>query len=90
MLVRISAVNCGYVARPVSDRIAKRYARHMHDVGQTASAEAFAQERLGEWAEWLPRRAVRDLEAGWSVTVRLDSWVFGHWLGYDAHNVGGV
>ena len=90
MLVVCSMDRMGnIVARPKSDRIARKYVKHLAGFGVKSDGSAFFQEG-GPAAELLgdlKPGQVRDLESGWSVSFRLDPWVFGHWLGWDAHNV---
>lgn len=79
---------------PVNDRIRKRFAKHLHRYySPHADGTAFFQEGAQEFLADLRPDQRRDLEAGFKVTFRVDAWVFGHWLGWDAHTLaeqGGV
>ena len=77
----------GYAAIPVSSYWQRRFAQHMLEYTGRRSAEAYFQ---GEWE--LPESVYlnwqyTELEKGWDITILVDPWEFGHWLGYDAHIV---
>jgi hypothetical protein len=68
----------------VSKKARRLFADHMRDQGERRSSAAYISNPE-EIRDQLSARAWRELDAGWSVIVRLDPWIFGHWLGYDAH-----
>jgi len=89
MLIEVETNLMGHLtARPVSDRIASRYAAFLrlqgaskHSDGSVYLHDADIESFLGD----LPRRAARDIREGWTVRVRIAD--FGAWLGYDASNI---
>ena len=90
MLVDVSMDRMGnVVARPRSARIARKYTKHLAGFGVKSDGSAFFQEGgpASEFLADLKPGQVRDLESGWDVTLRLDPWVFGQWLGWDACEV---
>jgi hypothetical protein len=92
MLVRAEMDGMGNITvSPVSERWQRKFSRHMAKwiADYRDNAEAFFQEGMGasEFMEDMTASQRKDLEAGWSVTYRLDPWIFGHYLGWDAHTV---
>lgn len=77
------------VVTPVSSRVRRRYEKYMKEMTGRADASAFFQEgdAASDFLEDFPAQHRRSLESGWSVRFKVDPWVFGHWLGWDAHNV---
>jgi len=78
------------LVRPVSTIYARKYAEHMRDMTGTPSFEAFFGADTAAQAEILskfPQQARERLEQGWPVRFKVEAWTFGHWLGYDAHEV---
>jgi hypothetical protein len=78
------------LVKPVAEEYCEKYRQHMREVGGPSSAAAFFQEGMGAeefLANDVPPRHRRDLEQGCVVTFLIDPWEFGHWLGWDAHEV---
>ncbi len=75
--------------KPVSTRIARKYANHMQEMTGNRTWGAFFQEGgpVSELLNEFPAKYRRDLEKGWPVRFKADPWTFGTWLGYDAHEV---
>lgn len=76
---------------PVNDRIRRRFARHLRAVySPHADGTAFLQS---DWdveaflTDHLRPAQARDVRRGWTVRVRIDPWLYGHYLGWDAHTV---
>ena len=73
---------------PVSQRRHHAYLRHLAQFGIHA-ATVYVQFNVDEFiAQDIPARHRTDLMNGWDVTFHVDPWVFGHWLGWDCHEVG--
>lgn len=75
-----------YMAEPLADHWRQAFAEYMAQWGNP-SAQAFFQ---GDWD--LPEtirenRQYPELAKGWDITILVDPWEFGHWLGYDAHTI---
>jgi len=90
MLIEVETNHFGHLtARPVSDRIASRYAAFLRLQGASKHSDGSVylqtdydiESFLGD----LPKRAARDIREGWTVRVRIAD--FGAWLGYDASNI---
>jgi hypothetical protein len=88
MLVTIVPHRIGYyTAYPVSEKWAHKFAAHMHDMTGKATTDAFFQSTDDFPDTVTQHRHFRDLEQGWTLTIQVDPWEYGHWLGYDAHTV---
>lgn len=90
MLVRIIEDDIGnLILQPVSEKRADKYAAHMEDMTGYAQRSAYLQNEydITQFRSDLNGRARRELNFYGAVTVRMDPWVFGHMLGYDAHEV---
>lgn len=99
MLIDISSSSPGYIASPVSKRLAERFRQEMIDGGaggkhdkshaneDEVEAELFMQgwEDLQETlGDYIPDKKLKDLEEGYKITIRIDEWDFRHMLGYCA------
>ncbi len=75
------------MARPVSDRWAKRFAKRCNENGGSADLEAFFQDGMvaHDFMEDMTPGQRRDLNNGYTVRFFVDPWIVGHWYGYDAH-----
>lgn len=75
---------------PVSQKACTAYSKHMEEMTGHYDCTAYIQN---DWdvdsfiAEYVPPSKRRDLHGGWDATFLMDPWIFGHVLGYDAHNV---
>ena len=97
MLVKASIDNCGNIeVRPVSDRWAKKFARAVAANGgpsfrnqERNDFTVFLQQGMGaeEFKENCTPAQRRDLDGGWSITFRANSFYVGNLYGYDACNV---
>jgi len=101
ILVRQAGI--GYTATPISKYWRRRFAEHMREwkycqVGMHYSFDnsRYTESELcqvyyqGLWD--LPEaivlnRQYAELVKGWNITLLIDPWEFGHWLGYDAHTI---
>jgi hypothetical protein len=77
------------IVEPVCEVYRLAYAAHMLEMTGRATFQAYIPEHNAEQFidEDCPKRHREDLRKGYSVRFRLDPWVFGHLLGYDAHEV---
>lgn len=88
MLVRITNEFAGaYLAYPINTRIEAKYAQHMEEWTGHKDGSVYFQ---GDWE--LPEtirgnRQFTELMKGWNITIQVDPWEYGHWLGWDACNV---
>ena len=90
ILIRIEFLNPGYTAYPVSKHWRKRFADYMRQWGDYTEKEACQVYFQGDYElpeEVTRNRQYRDLQAGWDITILVDPWEFGHWLGWDAHTI---
>jgi len=90
MLVDVQEDRMGNIhATPKNGRIAKKFARHLQGFGVQADGSAFFQEGGGaqEFLEDCSPSQRREISDGYRVSMRVDPWVFGQWLGWDACNV---
>jgi hypothetical protein len=79
-----------FVARPVSEKWHQRFLSHMQRWKGADIPEEELTEACFHSAWHLPAPAIKrldELEAGWEVTVLVDPFEFGNWLGWDAHIV---
>ena len=75
--------------KPSSPRHQRLYADHMEEMTGNRTWGAFFNDgaEASQLLEEFPARRRRELEKGWPVRFKVDPWQFGHWLGYDAHEV---
>jgi hypothetical protein len=75
--------------KPVSPRIQRKYANHMQEMTGNRTWGAFFNDgaEASQLLEEFPAKHRRELEKGWPVRFKVDPWTFGHWLGYDSHEV---
>lgn len=87
--VRCSLDRLGCLTLTPSERIQRQAARHLRSFGmEHADGTAFIQldyEVDGFIEEHVPPRKRRDLREGCDVTITMDPWIFGHFIGYDFH-----
>ena len=88
MKVTASIDRCGWLTiRPVSQRRTEAYLAHLATFG-IDDASVFIQMDVETFiTQDVPTRYRQDLREGWDVTFHVDPWVFGHWLGYDCHEI---
>lgn len=88
MLVTVTMDRMGCItARPMSRVWRKKFAAHMKDMTGRRYSSAFFQGDYETPETITGHRYYKELEKGWPVTMRIDPWEFGQWLGYDACNV---
>ena len=92
MIVEIEGDRTGcYTVTPVNQIYLAKFARHMREMsGPHADGTAFLQseENINLFFDrYIPARKHRDAREGWPVRVRMGSWDYGHFLGFDAHEV---
>jgi hypothetical protein len=87
--VKISVNNIGSViAVPISESNRTAYAEHLREYeSEHADGSAFFQNEWGVPETITSHRNWKDCLDGWDFTMLVDPWEFGHWLGWDAHNV---
>jgi hypothetical protein len=77
-----------YTAEPIAKHWQGAFQEYMTQWQQGSGLyQAFFQ---GDWD--LPdtvkeNRQYSELVKGWDITILVDPWEFGHWLGWDAHTV---
>ena len=87
MLVLVKPLSYGYKAIPVSQKWRDKYCRHMQDMGQSAISSVFFNGDYELPEEVARNRQYKELGKGYSIQIKVDPWVYGHWLGYDACEV---
>lgn len=90
MKITASVDRCGWLTvRPVSQRRERAYSAHLSTFGiDDASVFIQSEHDVDAFiAHDVPSRYKKDLREGWTVTFHVDPWVFGHWLGYDCHEI---
>jgi hypothetical protein len=90
MLVEAQMDGMGNIlVTPVSKKVQEQMSRHLKQWTGSADTQVFFQEGMGasEFLEDVPPRYRRDLDNGWPVRFQVDPWAFGHWVGYDFHEV---
>ena len=87
MLVKWQMDPCGNVTgQPVKMEYACIIAKHMQEWTGHEDPSCFIREaHYEDLAEFIPRRSWRDLEHGWTIRTRVDSWTFAHLYGWDCH-----
>ena len=85
-----------YTAEPISHYWRKAFAEHILEWKYNGDCTGIPKHELcqayfqGSWelpATILDNRQYTELAKGWDITVLVDPWEFGHWLGYDAHTI---
>jgi hypothetical protein len=90
IIVEVSQNRMGsIIVEPICESHRLAYAAHMREMTGRATFQADIPEHCaGEFInEYCPKWHRAELRKGYSVRFRLDPWVFGHMLGYDAHEV---
>jgi hypothetical protein len=95
--IRIEPLPYGaYTATPISKYWRDRFGRHILEwkyngdpsgVPQHELCQAYFQGYYDLPEAVTSNRQFPELERGWYITILVDPWEFGHWLGYDAHTV---
>lgn len=88
MLIQVSMNRFGHLElSPVSERWARKFVRYLKRWEPNADGDVYIQEDYNVEAfleENLSPSQQKDIRSGWSVTIRMDPWVYGHHLGWDA------
>jgi len=92
MLVKVSQSSFGsFTAIPVSKVWRARFGDYMlqwfTNLLPSQLAEAYFQGYYELPEEISQNWQFPELDRGWDITIRVGPWVFGHWLGWDAHTV---
>ena len=90
MIIDVQSDNMGNItAVPRSDRIRRKFVAHLKDMGAGGDGTAFFQEggAASAFLEDCSPKQRRDIDGGYRVSMRVDPWLFGMWLGWDAHHV---
>lgn len=98
MLITITRDRFGGLSiNPKSDRVRRKYVRYLKEwessgayVPRDRDSLVYLQneEEVETFLdEYVPPAKHRDLRQGWDVTVRIDPWIFGHFVGWDAHEM---
>jgi hypothetical protein len=87
--VRVSLDRMGCLTLTPSERIQRQIVRLFESMGSIQpDGTAFIQQDTEVDSfidEYVPARKRRDLREGWDVTITMDPWTFGHFVGYDFH-----
>tara|TARA_Y100000593_G_scaffold94032_1_gene191283 strand:- start:62698 stop:62982 length:285 start_codon:yes stop_codon:yes gene_type:complete len=76
------------IGSPVKDSYREQYAEHMQQFRPNDDGTVFFHEyEINELSGIIPRRKIRELQEGYSVTCLVDNEDYGHMLGYDAYLV---
>lgn len=90
ILVEVTEDRMGNILlRPKNEQIRKKMMAHTKEHIGSAEDTVFLQEGgpASEFMERLPRRLQNEMQKGWGVTLKIDPWEFGHYVGYDFHEV---
>jgi hypothetical protein len=91
MLVKVAMDRTGCITlTPVSERWQKRFAVHLRKYySPQADGTAFLQADydVEAFLADLPADKAEGVRQGWTETIRMDPWTYGHYLGWDAHTV---
>lgn len=89
MLVEINSERGtpGYIVTPVSKKWRAKFAQYMLKVVGKSTYTVYFQGEYDLPDEIKSHRDYRELSKGWSLTIRVDPWIYGYWLGYDAYTV---
>lgn len=74
---------------PRNERVRRQMKKHNKEWTNNASDDVFLQESKGDEfiEEKLTSTQARDVNAGYKVGIKMDPWEFGHYVGYDFHEV---
>lgn len=89
MLVEVQMNRMGAVTlTPVSKKVRRQMRAHNQEWLGHPDEDVYLQGDRGyEFLDMLSPAQRRDVEEGWGATVRMDPWIFGHYVGYDFHEV---
>jgi hypothetical protein len=80
----------GIILQPVSKKIRAQMRRHNKEWTGHASDTVYLNEG-GEagmfMEERMPPDKARAISQGYTETIQMDPWEFGHYVGYDFHEV---
>lgn len=77
----------GYIITPTSKQWRAKFAFHMLEMTGKSTCIAYFQGDYDLPKEIKSHRDYKELSKGWSLTIRVDPWIYGYWLGYDAYTV---
>lgn len=80
----------GLTLTPQSDRIRRKIIKHLSEFGESSDGTVYIQtdydvEHFID--DQIPRNKRDEIYEGYEVSIRMDPWIFGHYVGYDAHEV---
>jgi hypothetical protein len=90
MLIEVDQDRMGnIILTPKSKKIRAQMRKHNKEWLGHPDDTVFLQEGMGatEFLDLLPAPQRREVEEGWGITVRMDPWEFGHYVGHDFHEV---
>ncbi len=87
-----------FTVMPVNKRHLTKFARHMREWQGLPPWRLLLRDRGVAFLQreddiellferYIPRRKHADARKGWPVRFRMDPWDYGHFLGFDAHEV---
>jgi hypothetical protein len=73
---------------PVSERVRRKIEKHLELFGERG-AEVFMSEGgpAAQFKAELTAAQRKEIERGSTVTMIVDPWIYGHWRGWDVHEV---
>jgi len=77
------------IIHPVSAKHEEKFVKFVEENGGPDMSEGILFQsglNVDEFLEDCSPRIRKDIEAGWTVTFLVDSWIVGNWYGYDACN----
>jgi hypothetical protein len=77
------------ILTPVSKKVRAQMRKHNKEWHGHADDTVFLQAEADTYAfkDMLPRAKRREVEEGYTVVIQMDPWIFGHYVGYDFHEV---
>jgi hypothetical protein len=90
IIVEVSRDRMGsIIVEPIRESYRLTYAAHMREMTGRSTCQAYIPEHCAEEFinECCPKWHRADLRNGYAVRFRLDPWIFGNLLGYDACEV---
>ena len=89
MRVTVEMNSMGHLTlTPQSDKLRKKIVKHLKSMGvDNEDGTVYIQYDydIEAFLENLPRSKVRDIQEGYGVTISMDEWTYGHYVGWDAH-----
>jgi hypothetical protein len=76
------------IVTPVSEKVRRKIEQHLEQFGERGAEVLMPEGGLAErFKAELTAAQRRKIEQGRTVTMIVDPWVYGHWRGWDVHEV---